>query len=1405
MCLGARCTGRMRARIRFVGRIWTARRSQDIVTGLSAPRGIALDVSGGKIYWTESGSGKIGRSNLDGSQVQDIVTGLGTPRGIALQVSGQTPPPPQGKPDLVVTVSTSTNRVASGETFTLSATVTNQGDAASASTTVKFYLLSEVGDSISGSQGGLSVSGLDAGDSAEVSTNAPVPNVTNETTLYYNACVYAVSNESNTNNNCSTKVQVIVTPSSPGSPDRAVLVALYNATNGAQWKNKTNWLSDKPLNQWYGVETDAAGRVQLLLLRDNQLSGTIPAALGNLTNLQGLNLQRNQLSGTIPVALGNLTNLNYLNLRDNQLSGTIPAALGNLTNLQYLLLDGNQLSGTIPVALGNLTNLQYLQLDGNQLSGTIPVALSNLTNLQTLDLGWNQLSGSIPEALGNLTNLKWLGLLDNQLSGSIPTALGNLTNLQYLQLEKNQLSGTIPAALGNLTNLQYLNLRDNQLSGTIPVALGNLTNLNHLNLRDNQLSGTIPATLGNLTNLTELYLRNNQLTGCIPNGLREILSNDLDSLGLNDCSAAEEPPPDQGAPDLVVSLYAPSGDRTLTLGGSFTLGANITNAGSGSAAATWVRFRRSTDSVIRGNDPQIGSAQQVSNVPVSLSMTVTPTAAGTYYYGACVDAVNNESNTTNNCSQGVKVTVQAAQTQKPDLVVSLYAPSGDRTLTLGGSFTLGANITNAGSGSAAATWVRFRRSTDSVIRGNDPQIGNAQQVSNVPVSLSMTVTPTAAGTYYYGACVDAVNNESNTTNNCSQGVKVTVQAAQTQKPDLVVSLYAPSGDRTLTLGGSFTLGANITNAGSGSAAATWVRFRRSTDSVIRGNDPQVGNAQQVSSVPVSLSMTVTPTAAGTYYYGACVDAVNNESNTTNNCSQGVKVTVQAAQKPDLQVTASVNKTKVPAGQSFTLSASVKNIGGGSVGKRTLRYYRSTGSFNNKREFDTDEVDIPSNNLQKRISPNNNDAYPPVEGDQAYYVVCVDAVNNESNTTNNCASTERVTVQRPNIKTDISVTSEDVIAGEYFDLRVTVSNIGTRIANNVTLYGYINDSRVFLPVLGNSLPIGNVNPRGLWKRDISLRNNNKGTFIYKVCAKKVSYEKETSDNCDQQRIEVIEVNESPRAPTVQVRRSSSGKHRVSWNSVLGATKYKIYWSADDDWSRTEESTPVYTAFGQSWDSNRNSFSKDYYKVKACNNKDICSDFSEVLIFDRKPSSPPEKLIYTDTGDGLLTWTQSNSRSVTHFQIYNSKENTNNWIPVGESEDSYWQITGRDSSVDNHYKVRACNMSKCSEYSKPEKIEGSRKDPPEKPTISKSYYKKNSNTKRIEWTQPNGGTPVEYYEVWRDKGVWWTSEKYKDNVPGTARAWEDDKPTAGNDLYKIRACNRNSSPKCSEFSNEVTIKK
>jgi len=299
------------------------------------------------------------------------------------------------------------------------------------------------------------------------------------------------------------------------------LVALYNATGGPNWNNRTNWLSNTPVATWHGVFTDANGHVTELRLPENGLRGSIPD-LSALTNLTYLNLSSNRLNGQIP-DMGALTRLRVVWLSDNQLTGPI-SHLNTLTNVTYLNLRENQLSGPIP-DLSALIYLEQLNLSSNQLTGSIP-DLSALDYLWTLNLSYNQLTGPIP-GTRLPPDLWYLRLRNNRLTESIPD-LSTHTNLRILRLDDNRLTGPIPD-LSAFTNLTALSLDSNQLTGPIP-DLSPLSNLGTLSLSSNELTGAIPD-LSALTNLTALYLDDNRLTGSIPDLSAQI---QLKSLLLND-------------------------------------------------------------------------------------------------------------------------------------------------------------------------------------------------------------------------------------------------------------------------------------------------------------------------------------------------------------------------------------------------------------------------------------------------------------------------------------------------------------------------------------------------------------------------------------------------------------------------------------------------------------------------------------------------------------------------------------------------------------------------------------------------------------------------------------------------------------------------------------------------------
>ena len=386
------------------------------------------------------------------------------------------------------------------------------------------------------------------------------------------------------------------TPGMAESPDLVPLTAFYNATGGANWTYNYNWLSAEPLGQWGGVTTNDEGRVIALDLPNNNLRGSLPEEISDLSELQVLMIRENRgLSGPLPLSMMGMSSLTHLYAVYSQVCAPDDAALqewlDGLTEVQIydcsddrdravlvdfynatdgpnwtssnnwlsdkplhewagvttnhlgrvtrLTLHGRNLNGTIPESFGNLTELRQLYLYDNDLKGPLPTSMGNLTELWIATLGGNEFTGPLPEGLGGLTNLEELRLQNNRLTGSLPASLGNLKKLELLYLHRQVdengnggLTGSIPASMGSMTSLQSLVLDRNNLSGSIPVELGNLSNLRRFAANRNQLTGAIPTQLGNLRQLQVLGLANNDLSGTLPSELGNLKQ--LERLSLHD-------------------------------------------------------------------------------------------------------------------------------------------------------------------------------------------------------------------------------------------------------------------------------------------------------------------------------------------------------------------------------------------------------------------------------------------------------------------------------------------------------------------------------------------------------------------------------------------------------------------------------------------------------------------------------------------------------------------------------------------------------------------------------------------------------------------------------------------------------------------------------------------------------
>ncbi|MYC71880.1 MAG: hypothetical protein F4X17_14340, partial [Gemmatimonadetes bacterium] len=352
----------------------------------------------------------------------------------------------------------------------------------------------------------------------------------------------------------------------------------------------------------------------------------------------------------------------------------------------------------------------------------------------------------------------------------------------------------------------------------------------------------------------------------------------------------------------------------------FTLNVTVHNQGDAQAAATMLHYYRSNNATITASDAEVGTgvvdsldALATSAQSIALTAPTGVSAERAIYYGACVASVSGESNTDNNCSSAVRITVsgqeateEAAATDStaseggPDLIVQSPSASAVKLMP-GQEFTLQVTVHNQGDQQAAATTLHYYRSNNATITSSNTEVGTDEidaldASATSAVSIELTAPTGGVPEIYYGACVASVSDESNTDNNCSSAVKITVSGQEaTEEEDLIVSSISQT---SLTTGQVFTLRARVRNQGTEKSQDLVLSYYRSSDARISTQDTQVGtdalDSLALSGIRNESISLIAPSAPGTYYYGACVVSVSGP----NNCSSGVRVIVEG-DSPDL--------------------------------------------------------------------------------------------------------------------------------------------------------------------------------------------------------------------------------------------------------------------------------------------------------------------------------------------------------------------------------------------------------------------------------------------------------------------------------------------------------------------------
>ena len=350
------------------------------------------------------------------------------------------------------------------------------------------------------------------------------------------------------------------------------LVSFFKQTGGYSWLRNDNWLESTLPSEWYGVLVHN-GHVVGLHLKDNGLSGRIPADVDRLTALHLVELDGNELQGELPArlqfmggmkpsALPSTPPLEYPGFEQSPTPQPTqelaaprpePEALQpnpplpgvdhpqpTVTPLAYVEVGGSGWIATdIDAALEDgktspLSPEEASQRTADQVKAFDCVTVTDIPSVecQALVAIYNNANGAgwytSTNWLASTTAANWYGItvnsghvdsiqmVNNHLVGTIPVEIGNLPNLRFFILPQNQLSGSIPHEIGNLHLLFQLTLHTNQLSGSIPAEIGQCTALWSITLGGNNLIGSLPAQIGNLTALVDFQIQYNEISGSLP-------------------------------------------------------------------------------------------------------------------------------------------------------------------------------------------------------------------------------------------------------------------------------------------------------------------------------------------------------------------------------------------------------------------------------------------------------------------------------------------------------------------------------------------------------------------------------------------------------------------------------------------------------------------------------------------------------------------------------------------------------------------------------------------------------------------------------------------------------------------------------------------------------------------------
>ena len=258
--------------------------------------------------------------------------------------------------------------------------------------------------------------------------------------------------------------------------DSLALVAIFNATGGAEnWHPDRVWDLTKPVKDWYNIKLNEQGRVTQVNFPKGTITKewTLPAAVGDLTEMTNFRIIGCFLTGTLPEEIYNMTKLTSFYLTNNTPTWTLTSKIAGMTDLKDLYIDQNpNLTGTLPKELSQLKKLTNLNFAQTGISGEIPAEMSGCSALSNL-MGYKTQISGIPDNFDQWPALKLIQLYGNpNLTGPLPASVGNCTKLTSVWLYECNFTGNMPESWANLpATCTQVRIHGNKLKGVVPAAI----------------------------------------------------------------------------------------------------------------------------------------------------------------------------------------------------------------------------------------------------------------------------------------------------------------------------------------------------------------------------------------------------------------------------------------------------------------------------------------------------------------------------------------------------------------------------------------------------------------------------------------------------------------------------------------------------------------------------------------------------------------------------------------------------------------------------------------------------------------------------------------------------------------------------------------------------------------------